>query len=107
MVQLRQQEEKFKQLLAFLLSAYEKKRNNIYGTSSFSRWRDLESEQSIYASLIEKANESIKKYNSEVEHIKQLRQNLIVLNKQISAKKLKSDFEHYCKKNEKDIHNTR
>lgn len=102
MVQLRQQEEKFKQLLALLLSAYEKKRSNIYGTSSFSRWRDLESEQSIYASLIEKANESIKKYNSEVEHIKQLRAILIGLNKQIYAKKLKLDFEHYCKKNEKE-----
>lgn len=102
MDQLRQQEEKFKQLLALLLSAYEKKRNNIYGISLFFKWKDLESEQSNYASLIEKANESIKKYNSEVEHIKQLRQNLIVLNKQISAKKLKSDFEHYCKKNEKE-----
>lgn len=102
MVQLRQQEEKFKQLLALLLSAYEKKRSNIYGTSSFSRWRDLESEQSNYASLIEKANESIKKYNSEVEHIKQLRAILIGLNKQIYAKKLKLDFEHYCKKNEKE-----
>ena len=100
--QIRQQEGKFDQLLALLLSAYEKKRSNIYGTSSFSRWRDLESEQSIYASLIEKANESIKKYNSEVEHIKQLRQTLIGLNKQINAKKLKSDFEHYCKKNEKE-----
>ena len=102
MGQLRQQEEKFEQLLALLLSAYEKKRSNIYGTSSFSRWRDLESEQSIYASLIEKANESIKKYNSEVEHIKKLRKTLILLNKQINAKKLKSDFEHYCKKNEKE-----
>lgn len=102
MDQLRQQEEKFKQLLALLLSAYEKKRSNIYGISLFFKWKDLESEQSNYASLIEKANESIKKYNSEVEHIKQLRQNLIVLNKQISAKKLKSDFEHYCKKNEKE-----
>ncbi len=102
MGQLRQQEEKLEQLLALLLSAYEKKRSNIYGTSSFSRWRDLESEQSIYASLIEKANESIKKYNSEVEHIKKLRKTLILLNKQINAKKLKSDFEHYCKKNEKE-----
>lgn len=102
MVQLRQQEEKFKQLLALLLTAYEKKRSNIYGTSLFFKWRELESEQSIYASLIEKANESIKKYNSEVEHIKQLRKTLILLNKQINAKKLKLDFEHYCKKNEKE-----
>lgn len=102
MDQLRQQEKKFKQILALLLSAYEKKRSNIYGTSLFSEWKELESEQSNYASLIEKANESIKKYNSEVEHIKQLRKTLILLNKQINAKKLKSDFEHYCKKNEKE-----
>lgn len=98
---IRQQEDKFKQLLALLLSAYEKKRSNIYGTSLFFKWKDLESEQNSYVSLIERANESIKKYNSEVEHIKQLRQTLIVLNKQISAKKLKSDFEQYCKKKEK------
>ena len=100
--QIRQQEEKFEQLLELLLPAYEKKRSNIYGTSSFSEWKELESEQSNYASLIEKANESIKKYNSEVEHIKKLRKTLILLNKQINAKKLKSDFEHYCKKNEKE-----
>ena len=101
MDQLRPQEEKFKQILALLLSAYEKKRSNIYGISLFFKWKDLESEQSNYASLIEKANESIKKYNSEVEHISQLRKTLIGLNKQINAKKLKSDFEQYCKKKEK------
>lgn len=100
--QIRQQEEKFEQLLVLLLPAYEKKRSNIYGTSSFSEWKELESEQSNYASLIEKANESIKKYNAEVEHIKQLRATLIGLNKQIYAKKLKSDFEQYCKKRDKE-----
>lgn len=100
--QIQRQEKKVEQILALLLSAYEKKRSNIYGTSLFFKWKDLESEQSNYASLIEKANESIKKYNSEVEHIKKLRKTLILLNKQINAKKLKSDFEHYCKKNEKE-----
>ena len=102
MEQIRRQEKKVEQLLALLLSAYEKKRSNIYGTSSFSEWKELKSEQSIYASLIEKANESIKKYNSEVEHINQLRKTLIGLNKQINAKKLKSDFEQYCKKRDEE-----
>lgn len=103
MGQIRQQEDKVKKLYQLLLTAFEKKRGNIYGTSLFFKWRELEIEQNLYSSLIDKANESIKKYNSEVEHINRLRRTLIGLNKQINAKKLKPDFEQYCKKMEKKL----
>lgn len=102
MGQIRQQEDKIKKLLQLLLSSFENKRDNIYGTSLFFKWKELEIEQNLYSSHIEKANESIKKYNSEVEHIKQLRTTLKGLNKQINAKKLKPDFEQYSKKMEKE-----
>ena len=94
---IRRTENRLDTLYKELQSSFKKKKDNIYGTSLYNEWKNLELEQKSYSKLIGKGNEIIKKYNEEVEHKEKLRRNLIDLNKSIAAKKLKSYFDNYRK----------
>lgn len=99
---IKRSEKKLDILYKELLSSFENKRGNIYGTSSYGKWSELEIEQKSYSKLIGKGNEFIKKYNEEVEHKEKLRGSLIELNKSIAAKELKNDFDNYRKRKDEE-----
>ena len=100
MYRLRRSEKRLEELYKQLQTSFEKKRDNIYGISSYIQWKDLEIEHNVYSKLIGKVNEIIKKYNEEVDNKEKLSRNLIELNKAIAAKSLKSSFDIYNKRND-------
>ena len=103
--QIRKCEDKLQESYMSLLSAFEKKKNNIYGISLFGDWSGLKSNQDNYLRLFERINASIRAYNSEVENKKKLHDELIGINKTIASKKLNMEFDNYRKKvaEEQDI----
>lgn len=79
-----------------LLTAFEDKKKNVYSfSSSYWNWYDLQNAQEKYSVMQDKINAAIKHYNLEVEQKKELKDELIRINKLIAARDLKEKFAQY------------